>query len=112
MTLARRRLVFFFAVALALLIPATARAAAGPLNDLQNQLHRAAFPAPGTIGVAIEDLATGATSGVNASASLPAASTIKIPVMVEVFRQMASGTIDLNSKMHLLAHDRDWGSGE
>jgi beta-lactamase class A len=113
MTLARRRLTFFFAAALALLVPATARATpAGPLNDLQNQLDRAAFHAPGTIGIFVEDLATGYTSGVNDTASLPAASTIKIPVMVEVFRQMADGTIDLNSKMHLLARDRDWGSGD
>ncbi len=84
----------------------------GPLQDLQNRLDQVAFHAPGTIGIAIEDLATGMTSGVNESASLPAASTIKIPVMVEVFRQMSTGTIDLNTKMHLLARDRDWGSGD
>jgi beta-lactamase class A len=112
MTLVRRRIVLLFAVALAL-GPATARASVpGPLADLQNKLDRAAFHAPGTVGIAVEDLATGYTSGVNAAASLPAASTIKIPVMVEVFRQMSDGTIDLNSKMHLLARDRDWGSGD
>jgi len=32
--------------------------------------------------------------------------------MVEVFRQMAYGTVALTSKMHLLARDRDWGSGD
>jgi len=113
MTLARRRLAFLFVAALALLDPAPAGAAvAGPLTDLQNQLDRAVFHAPGTVGIAIEDLATGYTSGVNATASLPAASTIKIPVMVEVFRQMSDGVIDLNSKMHLLKSDRDWGSGD
>ncbi len=113
MTLARRRFALSFVAALALLGPATARAAlAGPLGDLQSQLDRAAFHAPGTVGIFVEDLATGYTSGVNDRASLPAASTIKIPVMVEVFRQMASGTVALTSKMHLLARDRDWGSGD
>jgi len=113
MTRERRRFSFWFAALLAFALPAAASASTpGPLADLQNQLDLAAFHAPGTVGIAVEDLATGLTSGVNASASLPAASTIKIPVMVEVFRQMARGTIDLNSKMHLLRRDRDWGSGD
>lgn len=43
---------------------------------------------------------------------MPAASTIKIPVMVEVFEQMAEGKIDLNRVVHLTASDRDWGWGE
>ncbi len=94
--------------------PVCARAEAlfGPFSSLQTQLSRAANNAPGTVGIAIEDLATGAMSGVNEGVSLPAASTIKIPVMVEVFGQMASGRIDLNTKMHLQKGDRDWGSGD
>lgn len=84
----------------------------GPFSDLQTRLTRASFNAPGTIGIAVEDLATGMTSGVNESASLPAASTIKIPVMIEVFRQMAAGRIDLNKRVHLNKGDRDWGSGD
>ncbi len=104
----------YLSVLLALTLPAGARAGPmpGPLQDLRNRLDRAAFHAPGTIGIAVEDLASGIVSGVNDSASLPAASTIKIPVMVEVFRQMSNGTIDLNRKVHLLARDRDWGSGD
>ncbi len=98
----------------ALLAPLGARAATlpGPLLSLQLQLDRAAQSAPGTVGIAVEDLATGEMSGVNASASLPAASTIKIPVMVEVFRQMSLGSIDLNTRVHLTAADRDWGWGD
>ena len=98
----------------ALLAPLGARAATAPVSllALQVQLDRAAHSAPGTVGIAVEDLATGEMSGVNASASLPAASTIKIPVMVEVFRQMSTGSIDLNTRVHLLAGDRDWGWGD
>ncbi len=83
-----------------------------PLADLQMQLATAAFHAPGRVGIAVEDLATGITSGVNASASLPAASTIKIPVMVEVFKQMEAGTRALTDVVHLESRDRDWGSGD
>ena len=68
--------------------------------------------APGHVGIAIEDLATGMTSGINASESLPAASTIKIPVMVEVFKQMEAGSLGLATIVHLEARDKDYGWGD
>ncbi|BDE04872.1 hypothetical protein WPS_01480 [Vulcanimicrobium alpinum] len=68
--------------------------------------------APGHVAIAVEDVATGFETGVNAGLEMPAASTIKIPVMVEVFRQLAAGTFDLNDKMHVTAADRDWGYGD
>lgn len=82
------------------------------LADLQLNLAAISLHEPGRVGIAIEDLATGMTSGVNAGASLPAASTIKIPVMVEVFKEMERGGLDLNSIVHLEARDRDWGWGD
>ncbi len=96
-------------------VPHAASAAyanSGPLADLQARLSHAAAHAPGRVGIAVEDLATGMESGVNASMSLPAASTIKIPVMVEVFRQMETGAIDLGTTVHLENRDRDWGWGD
>ena len=42
---------------------------------------------------------------------MPAASTIKVPVMVEVFEQMAQGRLTLDKVVHLTASDRDWGWG-
>ena len=103
-----------FAVALS---PVAARAAAldaaaGPLAELQVQLSAVAGHAPGRVGIAVEDLATGTISGVNASASLPAASTIKIPVMIEVFKQMEAGTLDLNTRLHVESRDKDYGWGD
>ncbi len=50
-------------------------------------------------------------SSINANEVMPAASTIKIPVMVEVFQQMQAGKFDLNHRVTLMPHDRDWGSG-
>jgi beta-lactamase class A len=50
--------------------------------------------------------------GLNAGASMPAASTIKIPVMVEVFRQLQNGRFDLDRRVVLRAADKDYGSGE
>ncbi len=102
-----------FAVALAPLPSGAAvESVPGPLAGLQLQLASAVTHAPGHVGIAIEDLATGLTSGINASESLPAASTIKIPVMVEVFKQMEAGTLALNTVVHLEARDKDYGWGD
>lgn len=67
--------------------------------------------APGHVAVAFKDLNTGYSSGINAGASMPAASTIKIPVMVEVFHQLQEGNFDFNTRVTLRAADKDWGSG-
>lgn len=84
----------------------------GPFEDLQLRLSTVALHAPGRVGIAVEDLATGMTSGFNGSESLPAASTIKIPVMIEVFKQMEAGDLDLTTIVHLENRDRDWGWGD
>ena len=84
----------------------------GPLADFQAQLAAYSLRAPGHVAIAVEDVATGLTTGINSGAEMPAASTIKIPVMVEVFRQLAAGKFDLNTRLHLQASDRDWGSGD
>jgi beta-lactamase class A len=84
----------------------------GPLAELQTRLAAASTHAPGHVAIAVKDLATGYMPGINANANMPAASTIKIPVMVEVFRQMAMGAFDLNKALHVQAGDRDWGWGD
>jgi beta-lactamase class A len=106
-----------FCLSLALLgamAPACAHAAAleGPLADLQTRLVTAGMHAPGRVGIAVEDLATGETSGFNSTESLPAASTIKIPVMIEVFKQLEAGDLELDTVVHLEETDRDWGWGD
>jgi beta-lactamase class A len=91
---------------------AGATAMPGPLSRLQSQLNLLSTHAPGHIGVFVKDLTTGLSTGVNESANMPAASTIKIPVMVEVFRQMAAGNFDLNREVTLERTDRDDGWGD
>ncbi|MDQ2991894.1 MAG: class A beta-lactamase-related serine hydrolase, partial [Candidatus Eremiobacteraeota bacterium] len=68
--------------------------------------------APGMVALDVIDLASGYSTGYDASESMPAASTIKIPVMVEVFRQLQDGRFDLNHRVTLRRSDKDWGSGE
>jgi beta-lactamase class A len=105
----------FVAVALLVLSALTTRAdaaAPGPLGVLQTELSTMSMHAPGNVGIMIEDLATGLSTSVNANAQMPAASTIKIPVMVEVFKRLAHGDFDLNRKVTLQQSDRDWGWGD
>lgn len=105
-------LVLFALVASLFWCAPSAAAIANPLSELQTHLRAAAERIPARVGVAIEDLTTGAISGINANASMPAASTIKVPVMVEVFQQMSEGRVSLNQVVHLMASDRDWGWGD
>jgi beta-lactamase class A len=52
-----------------------------------------------TVGVAVFDEATGHSLFVNERASLHAASTMKVPVMMELFRQAAAGRINLDAPL-------------
>ncbi len=83
----------------------------GPIEAFQQELSAFSTRAPGRVAIAVEDVATGLTTGINEGREMPAASTIKIPVMVEVFRQLVNGDFDLNTKVTLLKSDRDWGYG-
>ena len=96
----------------ALPIAGSAAILPGPLSELQTRLALASVSAPGLVGIAIKDLSTGYSSGYNADASMPAASTIKIPVMVEVFRQMSIGNLTLTQTVGLMRSDKDYGSGD
>jgi beta-lactamase class A len=84
----------------------------GPLADLQHHLALAILHSSWNAAIDVKDLATGFESGVNVNKSMPAASTIKIPVMVEVFRQMELGTTTLHQKIHVRESDKDYGSGD
>ncbi len=113
----QRRPLFRAALAAALAVgtalPALAQSSVvTPLATMHVALAAASMHAPGRVGIAIEDLATGMSSGINASANLPAASTIKIPVMVEVFKQLERGRVDFGTVVHLERRDRDWGWGD
>jgi len=53
------------------------------------------------IGVAFHDLSTGDTLFINADDSFHAASTMKVPVMIELFRQVDAGRLHLDQPVPL-----------
>lgn len=52
-------------------------------------------------GIAFHDLVTGETLYVNADESFHAASTMKVPVMIELFRRFDAGTLSLDQPVRL-----------
>jgi beta-lactamase class A len=82
------------------------------MQSLRADLHRLVVHFPASTAVEVMDLSTGYHVGYNAAAAMPAASTIKVPVMVEVFRQLEGGRFDLDRHVTLLARDKDYGSGD
>ena len=83
-----------------------------PLARLNHDVRNLARHVPGAIALDVLDLSTGYNAGFNAAKSMPAASTIKVPVMVEVFTQLEAGRFDLQHRVTLEAADKDFGSGE
>ncbi|MBV9263630.1 MAG: serine hydrolase [Candidatus Eremiobacteraeota bacterium] len=100
-----------FCVFAACALPATAYVPP-PLAALSHDVRTIARQLHAAIGLDVLDLDTGYTAGFNASKSMPAASTIKVPVMVEVFDQLEAGRFDLNRRVELTSSDKDYGSGD
>lgn len=65
----------------------------------------------GVMGIAAEHLRTRECLLVNAHQRFPAASVIKIPIMVEVYAQIAEGRLDLDDGLLLTDADKVGGSG-
>jgi beta-lactamase class A len=93
-------------------LPARAALVPPPMQTLRADLHRMVLNFPASTAVEVMDLSTGYHVGYNATATMPAASTIKVPVMVEVFKQLEAGRFDLNRPVTLMESDKDYGSGD
>jgi D-alanyl-D-alanine carboxypeptidase (penicillin-binding protein 5/6) len=65
----------------------------------------------GKVSVAIKHLATGDSFVHEADTPMPTASLIKLPIMVEAYRQAAAGTVNLDEPLTLKAEDKVPGSG-
>ncbi len=81
------------------------------LAALAPKLELLASHMPGIVAISIADLSGGHALAINGNVNLPAASTIKVPVMVEVFRQIAQGRLTQATRVALTDGDRDCGYG-
>lgn len=75
------------------------------------ELQKAVTHVPGVVGVAARHLETGKTIEHNADTVFFTASTFKVPILAELYRQVDSGTLDLGERFELTDTLRVPGSG-
>jgi beta-lactamase class A len=78
---------------------------------LQRELERAAEQFDGVLGIAVKDLGGTEAFTVNADTVFPQASSIKIPVLIELYRQSQTGTVKLDERVEIRQALKAAGSG-
>lgn len=78
---------------------------------LQERLEQIAANLDGTLGLAVRVLKTGEEFRVNDQQLFPLASVFKVPLLVELFRQMEQGGFNLETRQSLRVEDVSPGSG-
>jgi beta-lactamase class A len=78
---------------------------------LAADIERVANGLDGVMGVAIKDLTTGEEVMLNAQLTFPTGSSIKIPVLIELYKQAAAGKYQLADQRWVERKDRTGGSG-
>jgi beta-lactamase class A len=69
-------------------------------QPLQEEVERFTANLPGTYGVYFKDLASGEEFGINAQTAIPPASTIKLPVVLYLYEQIADGKLNWTDRVH------------
>jgi beta-lactamase class A len=82
-----------------------------PLDRLRENIERSITSVDATWGIYIRSLETGEEIAINADETRETMSTIKLPLMVEVFAQAKEGRLDLNDRYSLAAGDIVQGGG-
>ena len=89
--------------ALPLLLTASARAPSPSVDSLRSRIEaRIGQVAGAVVGVVFRDLGSGASLEIHPDESFHAASTMKVPVMIELFRQVDAGSLRLDQGILLV----------
>ncbi len=94
-----------------MLIPIPGTSSAGEDDSLESCLRPLIDAHEGQVAVAVKNLKTGECFAYHADDPMPTASLIKLPVMVETYRQAAEGKVDLDKRLTLRKEDKVPGSG-
>ena len=78
---------------------------------LMESIKEAAEGFEGRLGVAIKHLGTGEAASLNGDELFPTASVFKVPVIVELYRQVEAGAVSLEEEVALREEDKAPGSG-
>jgi beta-lactamase class A len=80
-------------------------------DKLRADLRRIADETRGVVGAQVIDLTTGDRIGVNDTLTFPQGSTIKIPLLIELYRQDGTGQLKLTTRVPVRQADRTGGDG-
>ncbi|CAN5824938.1 hypothetical protein BH23GEM9_BH23GEM9_24770 [soil metagenome] len=75
------------------------QAFASSLETLETAVRRRLADEPGEYGIAVVDIETGRVMGVNDRLVVHAASTMKVPVLLELYRRAAEGSFRLDDRI-------------
>jgi beta-lactamase class A len=99
------------AVLMAIVLVPAAAAAQADTEPLRRALEEIIRPYEGTVGVSIQDLATGRGLSIRGGEKFPSASLIKVSVLVALLDEVRRGTIRLDDPITMIARDQVGGSG-
>lgn len=91
--------------------PEPARPATPDYTELEQAVRRTIHGKGGTWGVYVEDLNTGFRFGINQDREFVAASTIKVPLVLFLYRQAQDGRLDLDETLTIQPGDYESGTG-
>jgi beta-lactamase class A len=80
-------------------------------QQIDHRIQAAIKGFPGNVSLYAKNLDTGISYDLRGDAPVPTASTIKLPIMVELFAQAEEGKLDWNQKLELTDQDKVSGSG-
>lgn len=90
---------FFLHIVLLLCIYTATAQSKRAMKNLKQQINSVLSQQKGTFAVAFKDLSSGKELLINSQENFHAASTMKTPVMIEVFKQVAGGRFSLNDSV-------------
>ena len=96
-----------------LLVLASVALIAAPVSatDLESRIAPLVKEHKGKVAVAVKNLKTGESCYLDADTTMPTASLIKLPVMVETYWQAKDGKVKLDTTLTLKKEDKVGGSG-
>ena len=113
-----RRLPAIARLAVALLLGAVPATADGQPDQraqltakFRSRLADIARTTDGAVGISVIDLRSGERFGVNDTLVFPQGSAIKIPLLIELYRQADAGTLSLDERVAVRAVDQVGGTG-
>lgn len=100
-------------IALFVVLPITAQEENRAIlhRKLAAEIEKIAMSFDGVLGIAIRDLTTGEEFLINANLTFPTGSSIKIPILIELHKQAATGKYKLTDQRWLERADKVGGSG-